>query len=57
MSNPCNQTPMRDDFFDDELTAIDLVARLIETEKRGPAPRSSGISMVIVIANGANPSF
>lgn len=56
MSN-CNQTPMRDDFFDDELTAIDLVARLIETEKRGPAPRSSGISMVIVIANGANPSF
>jgi len=41
-----NQT---DDFFTKDLSASELVARLLEEEKRSvSAPRSSGISIVIL---------
>jgi hypothetical protein len=38
-----------DSFFAEELTATELVARLLDEERRAPTPpRSSGFSMVVV---------
>ena len=40
-----------DSFFTDELTASELVARLLEDERRSEfMPRSSGFSMVVIEA-------
>ena len=39
-----------DSFFIDELARGELVARILDEERRAPMPRSSGFSLVVIEA-------